>query len=110
MNKLYTKRRGKSSFRSEVAHLTGIGPFANDAWRIFCKDDLYIRAGCSVAIPEWKKVLPTDDGLVAYLHKQWSKEGFVWDQNTGDSQKRGAGLLDEERVASTDTIGIVAPT
>ena len=93
-NKLHTKRGGKSTFRSEVAHLQGIGTFANNAWRIFCKDDLYIRAGYPIAIPEWKKVLPTDEGLIAYLHNRWDKEGFTWDESTGDSQKRGAGLLD----------------
>ena len=109
-NKLHTKRGGKSTFTSEVAHLQGVGTFANNAWRIFCKDDLYIRAGYPIAIPEWKKVLPTDEGLVAYLHNRWDKEGFTWDESTGVSQKRGAGLLDEETAASTDTIGRVTPS
>ena len=50
---------------SEVAHLTGVGRYASDAWRIFCKDDLYRRAGHDHKDPEWKKVIEEDKGLVA---------------------------------------------
>lgn len=105
-DKLHTKR-GRSTFRSEIAHLQGVGSFANDAWRIFCKDDLYIRAGCRIETPEWKRVAPNNERLIAYLRHRWHKEGFVWDQSTGTSQS--ARLLEEETVASTDTIGLETP-
>ena len=94
--KLYRKRAGKPAFTSEVAHLQGVGHFANDAWRIFCKDDMYLQAGYSITLPEWKTVLPTDEGLIAYLRDRWDKEGFIWDAKTGHSQKRDVGLFAKE--------------
>ncbi len=105
-DKLHTKR-GRSTLRSEIAHLQGVGSFANDAWRIFCKDDLYIRAGTRIETPEWKRVVPNNERLKAYLRHRWHKEGFVWDQSTGTSQS--VRLLEEERVASTDTISLGPP-
>lgn len=102
-DKLYTKR-GRPTFKSEIAHLQGVGSFANDAWRIFCKDDLYTRAGFRIETPEWKRVAPNNKRLIAYLRHRWDKEGIVWDQGAGTSQS--ASLLEEETVASTDTIGL----
>lgn len=57
--------------------------FANDAWRIFCKDDLYIGAGYSITTPVLKKVLLTDEKLNANLRDRWDKEGFIEDESTG---------------------------
>ena len=41
----------KATVQSEVAHLKGIGRYASDAWRIFCKDELYRQAGIAVGTP-----------------------------------------------------------
>lgn len=58
---------GKITVESEVAHLKGIARYASDAWRIFCKDELYRQAGFDVDAPEWTKVLPEDKELCAYI-------------------------------------------
>jgi hypothetical protein len=70
------KRNGQVLFESEVAHLKGVGRYANDAWRIFCKDRLYGREG--VDGPEWKKVVPKDKELRGYIKWKWAKEGYDW--------------------------------
>ena len=102
-NKLYVKRGGKPVFTSEVAHLPGVGMFANNAWRIFCKDNMYREAGYSITIPEWKNVLPTDEGLTAFLRDRWDKEGFLWDESTGLLQKRDVEVIAKETAASADS-------
>ncbi|OAG37685.1 hypothetical protein AYO21_08048 [Fonsecaea monophora] len=58
---------GKITVESEVAHLKGVGKYASDAWRIFCKDELYRQAGFDVDEPEWTKVLPEDKELRRYI-------------------------------------------
>ena len=85
-NKLHKKGAG----RSEVSHLKGVGNFAIDTWRIFCKDDLYKEAGSRLKTPEWKKVLPSNEGLKTYLRDMWDKEGFDWDPRDGALRKRGS--------------------
>jgi adenine-specific DNA glycosylase len=60
-------RNGSIQFESEVAHLHGVGPYANDAWRIFCKDKMYEKAGIKVLGSEWKTVKPKDKELRSYL-------------------------------------------
>lgn len=89
-HKLQKKRSGKSTLSSEIAHLKGVGVFAIDTWRIFCKDDLYKKAGIRIETPEWKKVLPANEGLAAYLRNRWRKEGFDWDPSDGTLQERGS--------------------
>ncbi|KAL4919226.1 hypothetical protein BDW62DRAFT_179700, partial [Aspergillus aurantiobrunneus] len=65
-NRTYKKYRiGVVLFESEVAHLAGVGTYANDAWRIFCKDQMYGRHGAED--PEWKRVKPKDPYLRAYI-------------------------------------------
>ncbi len=54
----FTKQYLKSSW-SEPIELYGIGKYANDAWRIFCKGD-------------WKSVDPNDHALNKY--HLWLKE------------------------------------
>lgn len=78
-------------FAWEVAHLPGIGPYAIDSWRIFCRDKLRGLAtdykGTEAAegfVPEWKSVLPHDKELRAYLSWMWLKEGYSWDMETGE--------------------------
>ena len=75
----------------EIAYMPGIGAYAIDSWRIFCRDvfrglatdhkgtgarDRYFE-------PEWKRVLPKDKELRAFLRWMWLKEGWVWDASTG---------------------------
>ncbi|EGD99452.1 hypothetical protein TESG_06887 [Trichophyton tonsurans CBS 112818] len=74
----------------EVGHLPGIGPYAIDSWRIFCRDKLRGLAtdwnGADALegfSPEWKSVLPKDKELCAYLAWMWLKDGWLWDPQTG---------------------------
>ncbi|KAL2822691.1 hypothetical protein BDW59DRAFT_173776 [Aspergillus cavernicola] len=75
----------------EVAHLSGVGAYALDSWRIFCRDELRglakdWRGSCATPafVPEWKSVIPLDKELQAYLTWMWLKEGWVWDRETGE--------------------------
>jgi endonuclease III len=76
----------------EIAHLPGLGAYAIDSWRIFCRDALRGVAsdwnGADVAeenfSPEWKRVLPKDKELRAFLSWMWLKEGWIWNQETGE--------------------------
>ncbi|OJJ42899.1 hypothetical protein ASPZODRAFT_75266, partial [Penicilliopsis zonata CBS 506.65] len=72
----------------EVAHLPGVGEYALDSWRIFCRDELRGLAhdwkgdGATEGaqhVPEWKAVVPRDKELRAYLTWMWLKEGWEWD-------------------------------
>ncbi|EFQ99600.1 methyl-CpG binding domain-containing protein 4 [Nannizzia gypsea CBS 118893] len=74
----------------EVGHLPGIGPYAIDSWRIFCRDELrglatdWNGAGTSEGfLPEWKSVHPKDKELCAYLAWMWLRDGWIWDPQTG---------------------------
>lgn len=61
--------------RFEIAHLPGIGPYALDAWRIFCLDDLRgIEDG-----EEWTRVTPVDKELRGLLRwRWWTRKGVRW--------------------------------
>ena len=75
----------------EIAHLPGIGPYALDSWRIFCRDQLRGLAtgwngegAASPAFkPEWRRVLPLDKELRAFLRWMWLRNGWEWDPLTG---------------------------
>lgn len=80
----------------EVAHLKGLGVYAWDSWRIFCRDemrgvatgyngedDLPIAAGDAFE-PEWKRVQPGDKELRAFLRWMWLREGILWNPETGE--------------------------
>lgn len=75
----------------EVAHLPGVGSYALDSFRIFCRDRLRgvccVEDGREVVEPEWKRVLPADKDLRAYLAWKWRGEGWVWDPLTGKSTR-----------------------
>lgn len=79
----------------EVAHLPGLGAYALDSWRIFCRDELrgvaqdWKGSGAKShdLDPEWKSVLPQDKELRAYLTWMWLKEGWVWDWRSGQRTK-----------------------
>ncbi|KJF60459.1 uncharacterized protein CIMG_12981 [Coccidioides immitis RS] len=75
----------------EIAHLPGIGAYAIDSWRIFCRDVLRGVAtdwnGANAEegfLPEWKSVRPKDKELRAFLTWMWLKEGWVWNPETGE--------------------------
>jgi methyl-CpG-binding domain protein 4 len=77
----------------EIAHIDGLGPYAWDSWRIFCRDVLRGVAsgfngedaddGASFE-PEWKRVSPGDKELRAFLRWMWLREGIFWDPETGE--------------------------
>jgi hypothetical protein len=68
----------------EIAHLPGMGPYALDSYRIFCRDRLReVEEG----EPEWKRVLPLDKDLKPYLKWRWAQDGWDWDELTGKRRK-----------------------
>jgi methyl-CpG-binding domain protein 4 len=97
----------------EIAHLPGLGPYSHDSWRIFCRDRLRGlsdswngEGGLKGLEPEWKRVLPTDKELRAYLTWMWLKEGWLWNMETGERKKadeafleraRGGGIVQEQQ-------------
>ncbi|KAK5050922.1 hypothetical protein LTR84_003481 [Exophiala bonariae] len=99
----------------EISHLPGLGPYSHDSWRMFCRDKL---RGVSSSWngedaedpnsfePEWKRVLPLDKELRAYLSWVWMKEGWIWNKETGQRTKasdelmaraNGGGIIVEEK-------------
>ncbi|KAI5300308.1 hypothetical protein KEM55_008283, partial [Ascosphaera atra] len=87
----------------EAAHLPGVGPYALDSWRIFCRDVLRglskdwqwsgtathgnasdVSETSEGIVPEWQTVLPKDKELRAYLAWMWLKQGFEWNCLTGE--------------------------
>ena len=88
----------------EVAHLPGVGVYAIDSWRIFCRDALRQRsngmqplgaagaAGVELA-QEWTAVLPKDKELRAYLQWRWLRLGFLWDFQSGEKVRIGPDVI-----------------
>lgn len=75
----------------EIAYLPGIGAYAIDSWRIFCRDvlrgvatDWNGKDSEDDFVPEWKSVRPKDKELRAFLTWMWLKEGWVWSPETGE--------------------------
>jgi len=88
----------------EIAYLPGLGPYSHDSWRIFCRDRLRGlseswngEGGREGLEPEWKRVLPTDKELRAYLTWMWLKEGWLWNMETGERKKADEALLKRAR-------------
>ncbi|KAI4142684.1 MAG: hypothetical protein LQ340_007260 [Diploschistes diacapsis] len=78
----------------EIAHLPGVGPYALDSFRIFYRDQLrglatdWLGKGADEGFePEWKRVLPADKKLRAYLKWMWMKEGWDWDERSGKRRR-----------------------
>jgi endonuclease III len=98
----------------EVAHLPGCGAYSVDSWRMFCRDTLLQKDTAAEGFePEWKRVLPTDKELRAWMTWMWLKEGWVWDKETGERTKaseelmamaRGGGVVVEEKEKSVLTV------
>ncbi|KIW98522.1 uncharacterized protein Z519_00183 [Cladophialophora bantiana CBS 173.52] len=99
----------------EISHLPGLGPYSHDSWRMFCRDQLRGVAKSwngegaedpKTFEPEWKRVIPLDKELRAYLTWMWLKEGWVWNKETGKRTKashellsmaKGGGIVVEDR-------------
>lgn len=93
----------------EIAHLPGVGPYAIDSWRIFCRDVLRGLAtgwNCegaelSTFEPEWKRVLPQDKELRAFLRWMWLRDGWEWDPLTGKRALAAEDMLRRARHGGT---------
>ena len=98
----------------EIGQLPGIGVYAIDSWRIFCRDELL---GLPSTLPrnplspeskedelrkEWTRVLAGDKELRAYLRWRWLRNGWDWDPVTGERKK-----ADAEDLAKADQGGIM---
>ena len=82
----------------EIGQLPGVGAYAIDSWRIFCRDEL---RGLATGLPkeltseakeadlegEWARVLPLDKELRAYLRWRWLRNGWEWDPVTGERKR-----------------------
>jgi hypothetical protein len=85
----------------EIGHISGLGVYAYDSWRIFCRDKLRGLAESwngqattsSQFEPEWKRVLPKDKELRAFLRWMWLKEGWRWDPLTGEKEVASEDLM-----------------
>lgn len=97
----------------EIGQLPGIGVYAIDSWRIFCRDEL---RGLPTGLPkeltpeakeeemqkEWTRVLAGDKELRAYLRWRWLRNGWEWDPVTGERRK-----ADETEIAKADQGGVI---
>lgn len=100
----------------EIGHIPGVGPYALDSWRIFCRDRLRgLAKGWNgeahggrkgpfdedgVFEPEWKRVRPGDKELRAFLKWLWLKEGWVWDPESGERVRASEDVLERARTGS----------
>ena len=99
VRKGYPNQDGDQDFGEpgwEIAHLPGVGPYALDSYRIFHRDKLRGLAQDWLGTetgdgfePEWKRVIPTDKELKAYLKWMWLKEGWEWDERSGRKRRLG---------------------
>jgi len=88
----------------EISHLPGLGPYSHDSWRMFCRDELRGLAsayngedaaeeGDATFEPEWKRVLPADKELRAWMTWMWMKEGWVWNKENGERTRASDELM-----------------
>ena len=90
----------------EIGQLPGIGVYAIDSWRIFCRDELLgllPTGGLPKELTpetqeedmkkEWASVLAGDKELRAYLRWRWLRNGWNWDPVTGERNKADEGEL-----------------
>ena len=97
----------------EIGQLPGVGAYAIDSWRIFCRDEL---RGLPTGLPkeltpeakeadiekEWARVLPLDKELRAYLRWRWLRNGWEWDPGTGERKR-----ADVDAMAKADCGGVM---
>lgn len=115
----------------EIGHLPGVGRYALDSWRIFCRDRLrgvergvgdYVSPFCEDQQPptsanqqpqaspqepsgEWTLVLPTDKELRAYLRWRWLRHGWEWDAMTGERRRASEEVIREAEGGGVDVEG-----
>lgn len=115
----------------EIGHLPGVGRYALDSWRIFCRDRLrgvergmgdYGSPFCGDQQPpsstnqqrqaspqepsgEWTLVLPTDKELRAYLRWRWLRHGWEWDAVTGERRRASEKVIREAEGGGFDVAG-----
>ncbi|MCJ1442337.1 MAG: hypothetical protein MMC23_002831 [Stictis urceolatum] len=88
----------------EIAHLPGLGAYALDSWRIFCRDDLRGVSSGLTALrtqddiddeweQEWTRVSPGDKELRAYVKWRWLRLGYFWEPITGAKKRGGADVI-----------------
>jgi hypothetical protein len=94
--------KGKVTVESEVAHLKGIGRYASDAWRIFCKDELYRQEGLPVDTPEWAIIHPEDKELRAYI--AWKRTASEKQVLIKENQEAEDLLADLKRLSLGDSV------
>lgn len=80
------------SHLSEVAHLPGVGEYASDAWRLFCRRDFYADHGIRVA-EEWNRLNPRDVVLQRYVARRRREEGIRPSSGTTDALTAQLGSL-----------------
>ncbi|KAK0516360.1 hypothetical protein JMJ35_000963 [Cladonia borealis] len=97
----------------EIGPLPGVGAYAIDSWRIFCRDEL---RSLPTVLPkeltseakeadtekEWARVLPLDKELRAYLRWRWLRNGWEWDPVTGKRKR-----ADVDAMAKADKGGVM---
>ena len=97
----------------EIGHLPGIGAYAIDSWRIFCRDEL---RGRPTGLPEestpesikaemekeWTRVLPLDKELRAYLRWRWLRLGWEFNPLTGERK-----AIDQEFYKKVERGGVI---
>lgn len=115
----------------EIGNLPGVGAYAIDSWRIFCRDGLRGMPHGLASLSdldergaddrkekrekmennsvreeelskEWTRVLPRDKELRAYLRWRWLRLGWVWDPRTGERT-----LASEEVIREAEKGGVV---
>lgn len=64
-NVLRQKLYRNAGYTCEVAHLTRVGEYGCDAWRLFCKRSFYDQHGITV-LAEWRTLQPNDLHLQRY--------------------------------------------
>ncbi|KAK0258862.1 hypothetical protein LTR35_018132 [Friedmanniomyces endolithicus] len=70
---LRQKTYQNAGYACEIAHLAGIGPYASDAWRLFCKKPSY--AGHQIVVAdEWRTLEPKDKDLKMYVQRKRREE------------------------------------
>ena len=110
----------------EIGQLPGVGAYAIDSWRIFCRDELRdLPSGLPKELTaeakeadiekEWARVLPLDKELRAYLRWRWLRNGWKWDPVTGDRKRAdGAAIAKADKggvmYEGDGTSSIIAPT
>ena len=89
----------------EVGHLPGVGAYALDSWRIFCRDSLRgiphglrdmdsIEGVSEERLQEWTRVVPLDKELIAYIRWRWLRLHYLWNPVDGSKIKVDAGLVE----------------